>query len=94
METAFVLIDVKTGKVPDVVDKLKEIPQVTEVYSIAGEHDILVKLRFADLKSLGELVPKKLQKIPGITRTVTLLTFETHKYVDFDLSAGHKLEDK
>ena len=94
METAFVLINVETGKVPDVVDKLKEIPQVTEVYSIAGEYDVLVKLRFADIKALGELVPKKLQKIPGITRTVTILTFETHKYVDFDLSAGHKIEEK
>jgi len=91
METAFVLINVEVGKVPEVVDKLKEIPQVTEVYSIAGEYDILVKLRFADIKALGELVPKKLQKIQGITRTVTLLTFETHKYVNFDLSAGHKL---
>ena len=94
METAFVLINVETGKVPDVVDRLKEIPQVTEVYSIAGEYDVLVKLRFADIKALGELVPKKLQKIPGITRTVTILTFETHKYIDFDLSAGHKIEEK
>ena len=91
METAFVLINAEVGKVPEVVGKLKEIPQVTEVYSIAGEYDILVKLRFADIKALGELVPKKLQKIQGITRTVTLLTFETHKYVNFDLSAGHKL---
>jgi hypothetical protein len=39
------------------------------------------------------LVPKKIQKIGGIRRTITLLTFETHKYVNFDLSAGHKLED-
>ena len=37
----------------------------------------MVKLRSADLKSLGELIPKKLQKIPGITRTVTLLTYFT-----------------
>jgi DNA-binding Lrp family transcriptional regulator len=93
METAFVLIDVESGKVPDVVSELNKLPQVTEVYSIAGEHDILAKLKFAEIRSLGELVPKKIQKIGGIRRTITLLTFETHKYVDFDLSAGHKLED-
>jgi DNA-binding Lrp family transcriptional regulator len=93
METAFVLIDVESGKVPDVVSELNKLPQVTEVYSIAGEHDILAKLKFAEIGSLGELVPKKIQKIVGIRRTITLLTFETHKYVDFDLSAGHKLED-
>ena len=93
METAFVLIDVESGKVPDVVSELNKLPQVTEVYSIAGEHDILAKLKFAEIRSLGELVPKKIQKIGGIRRTLTLLTFETHKYVDFDLSAGHKLED-
>jgi DNA-binding Lrp family transcriptional regulator len=93
METAFVLIDVESGKVPDVVSELNKLPQVTEVYSIAGEHDILAKLKFAEIRSLGELVPKKIQKIDGIRRTITLLTFETHKYIDFDLSAGHKLED-
>jgi len=94
METAFVLIDVDSGKVPEVVDELNKLPQLTEVYSVAGEHDILAKLRFADIKSLGELIPKKIQKIGGIRHTVTLLTFETHKYVDFDLAAGHKLEEK
>jgi len=93
METAFVLIDVESGKVPDVVSELNKLPQVTEVYSIAGEHDILAKLKFAEIRSLGELVPKKIQKISGIRRTITLLTFETHKYVNFDLSAGHKLGD-
>jgi hypothetical protein len=41
---------------------------------------------------MGELIPKKIQKIDGIRHTVTLLTFETHKYVNFDLAAGHKLE--
>jgi DNA-binding Lrp family transcriptional regulator len=93
METAFLLIDVESGKVPDVVSELNKLPQVTEVYSIAGEHDIMAKLRFAEIRSLGDLVPKKIQKIGGIRRTITLLTFETHKYVNFDLSAGHKLED-
>ena len=94
METAFVLIDVDSGKVPEVVDKLSKFSQVTEVYSIAGDHDILAKLRFADIKSLGDLIPKRIQKIDGIRHTATLLTFQTHKYVDFDLAAGHKLEEK
>ena len=94
MEAAFVLIDVESGKVPEVVDELNKLSQVTEIYSIAGEHDILAKLRFADVQSLGELIPKKVQKIAGIKHTVTLLTFETHKYVNFDLAAGHKLEEE
>ncbi len=93
METAFVLIDVESGRVPDVVTELNKLPQVTEVYSIAGAHDILAKLKFADIRSLGELIPKKIQRIGGIRQTVTLLTFETHKYVNFDLEAGHKLEE-
>ena len=93
METAFVLIDVESGKVPDVVTALNTLPHVVEVYSIAGEHDILAKLKFADIKSLGELIPKKIQKIAGIRRTVTIMTFETHKYINFDLAAGHKLEE-
>lgn len=93
METAFVLIDVESGKVPDVVTELNKLSHVTEVYSIAGEHDILAKLKFADIKSLGNLIPKNIQKIAGVRRTVTLMTFETYKYVSFDLEAGHKLQE-
>lgn len=91
METAFILIDVERGKTPDVIKALGKIDHVTEVYSMAGKHDIIAKFRFADLKSISEFVLKRIQEIEGIARTETLLTFETHKYVDFDLSAGHKI---
>jgi DNA-binding Lrp family transcriptional regulator len=91
METAFILIDVERGKIPDVINELGKIDHVTEVYSITGEHDIIVKARFTDLKSVSGLVLKRIQDIKGIGRTETLLAFETHKYIDFDLAAGHKI---
>lgn len=95
METAFVLINVEAGRVPEVVDGLNKIPEVTEVYSIAGEYDIVAKIRFDNLKVLGELVPKRLQKIQGITHTMTLLTFEVHKYSRFEpCQQASQLEEK
>lgn len=91
METAFILIDVEPGKIPDVIAELGKIDHVTEVYSITGGHDIVAKVRFTDLKSMSRLVLKKIQEIDGLARTETLLAFETHKYIDFDLAGGHKI---
>jgi len=84
MRVAFALINAEAGKVWDVIEELKKIDEVTEVYSIAGEYDILIKICFSDVKKLGEIVPGKIQKIPGIKRTNTLLTFETHKYARYE----------
>jgi Lrp/AsnC family transcriptional regulator for asnA, asnC and gidA len=80
MKVAFALITAETGKVWGVIEELKKIDEVTEVYSIAGEYDILIKICVSDVKKLGEIIPEKIQKILGIRRTNTLLTFETHKY--------------
>lgn len=79
METAFVLINIEAGGVPKVVGKLKKLSEVTEVYSIAGEYDVLAKVQFDNLKALGKLIPEKLQKIPGIIHTTTLMAFGPSK---------------
>jgi len=95
VRVAFALINAEAGKVPEVIEELKKIDEVAEVYSIAGEYDIIIKICFSDVKNLGRIVPEKIQRISGIKRTNTLLTFETHKYARYEPCEKAKvLEEK
>jgi len=94
MQTAFILINVSAGKTWEVIEELKKIEEVVEVYSIAGEYDIIAKIIFPNLKTLGEIVPKNIQNIGGIKRTNTLLTFEVYKYRRYEpCKEARELED-
>ncbi|MHA2253746.1 MAG: Lrp/AsnC family transcriptional regulator [Candidatus Kariarchaeaceae archaeon] len=57
--------------------KLTKIPYVTEVHSISGEWDYLLKARVPDLESIGTAIIFELRKNFGISRTLTLAVFQT-----------------
>jgi Lrp/AsnC family leucine-responsive transcriptional regulator len=60
-------------------DELAKIPEVLEVYHVAGEDCYLVKVRIADPEHLAELMRKQLGKIGSITSTRTTIVLETLK---------------
>ncbi|MEA1963663.1 MAG: Lrp/AsnC ligand binding domain-containing protein [Candidatus Aerophobetes bacterium] len=94
MQTAFILINADAGKTWEIIEGLKKIEEVVEVYSTAGEYDIIAKIIFPNLKTLGEIVPKNIQNIRGIKRTNTLLTFEVYKYRRYEpCKEARELED-
>ena len=76
MPTAFVLINAEVGKMRNILTELRKIKGVVEVYSVAGPHDIVVKLHAEKFEKVAEDVTQKLHKIGGIKNTVTLFAFE------------------
>ncbi len=79
MKAAFVLVKCELGRLGDVANALVEIEGVSEVHSITGEHDLLVKLYAPSYEDFGDLVPDQVQKVPGVMETVTLLAFRAFK---------------
>ena len=75
MRAIFIMIKTDAGHVRDVADKLVEIENFSEAYSISGAYDLLVKLYVEDFDSLGNLVTDQIQRIPHIRETFTILTF-------------------
>jgi DNA-binding Lrp family transcriptional regulator len=75
MKAAFVLVKCELGRVTEVARAIMELDGVSEVHSITGEHDLLVKLYAEDYEAFGELIPSQLQRIPGLRETVTMLAF-------------------
>jgi DNA-binding Lrp family transcriptional regulator len=79
MKAAFVLVRCELGRVEDVAAGIMEIEGVSEVHSITGPWDLLVKLYAPDYDAFGDLIPDRLQKVPGIRETETLLAFRAFK---------------
>lgn len=79
MKAAFVLVKCELGRIEEVANALMEVEGVSEVHSITGEHDLIVKLYAADYDAFGDLIPRGIQRIPGVRHTVTHLAFRAFK---------------
>jgi DNA-binding Lrp family transcriptional regulator len=79
MKAAFVLVKCELGRIEEVANALMEIEGVSEVHSVTGEHDLLVKLYAPAYEDFGDLIPDHLQKVAGVRETTTMLAFRAFK---------------
>ncbi len=79
MKAAFVLVKCELGRLEEVANALMEIEGVSEIHSITGTYDLLVKLYAATYDDFGDLIPDQVQKVPGIRDTTTMLAFRAFK---------------
>lgn len=78
MVKAVVLINVHGEQTVRASELLAEMPGVAEVYSVAGNYDLVAVLSVADNEELADLVTGKIRKVSGITRTETLIAFRSY----------------
>lgn len=76
MKAYFVQIKCRMGKTYEVASALAEAEIASEIYSVAGDYDILVKLYLDDEVDVGRFVGEKVQTIPHIADTRTIVTFK------------------
>lgn len=60
----------------DVVPELEKIPEVVECHFTTGPYTMLCKLYARDNEHLMELLNSKIQEIPGVVATETLISLE------------------
>lgn len=60
----------------DVVPELEKIPEIVECHFTTGPYTMLVKLFARDNEHLMELLNDKIQNIPGVTGTETLISLD------------------
>ena len=59
-----------------VVDELKKIPEIVECHFTTGSYTMLTKVYARDNEHLMDLLNNKLQEIPGVIATETLISLE------------------
>jgi DNA-binding Lrp family transcriptional regulator len=72
----FVQIKCQLGKAYEVANKLADAEIASEIYSTAGNYDLLVKFYVPDGTDVGHFVNEKVHCIPGIQDTHTIITFK------------------
>lgn len=73
---AFMLIEIQTGEIPEVVRQLQRIESVTEAYMTFGPYDAVAVVTANDVSHLGRIMSSIIQPIPGILDTLTCIAVE------------------
>ncbi len=81
---AFVLIDAEPGRVADLAGELADVAGVAEVYSVAGEADLVAIIRVREHDELADVVTRRISSLPGITNTRTLVAFQAFSRHDLE----------
>ncbi|MFE5584159.1 Lrp/AsnC family transcriptional regulator [Kitasatospora sp. NPDC101155] len=71
MVQAYILIQTEVGKASAVADTIGEIPGVLTAEDVTGPYDVIVKAEADTVDDLGRMVVANVQKVEGITRTLT-----------------------
>ena len=76
MTSAFLLINSEFLFTEEVMNKLKEIPEIVDIYIVQGLYDIIAKVKLNTEEELKELVSERIRKVDKITGTVTVIMAE------------------
>ena len=82
MINAIVLIQAAADSIPETAQAIADIDGVAEVYSCAGDVDLIAVARVSEHEELAELVPGKISKVPGVLDTDTHIAFRSYSRRD------------
>lgn len=75
--TAFIGIYLEKSSLYDqVLEKLKEIPEITSIHYTTGNYSMFVKIHCRDTNHLKLVLHDKMQQVAGINRTETMISLE------------------
>jgi DNA-binding Lrp family transcriptional regulator len=57
-------------------EAVETVEQISEIHSISGQYDLLLKCYLDDSADVGHFVTEKIQTLPGIKDTFTLIAFK------------------
>ena len=77
MKTIFVMMKCDLGKSYKVAEEAVEtVEQMSEVYSISGQYDLLLKCYLPDDMDTGHFIIEKIQKLPDVKDTFTIMAYK------------------
>ncbi|MGB0752368.1 MAG: Lrp/AsnC family transcriptional regulator [Gammaproteobacteria bacterium] len=84
MVTAIILLRCERRSITKVAEKLAGTDGIAEVYSVAGNFDLVAIVRVAHNDDLADLVTRNLNDVDGITHTETLIAFRAFSKHDLE----------
>ncbi len=82
MMNAVVLLKIRNDRINEVAEHLVELDGVSEVYSVAGQYDLVAILRAPDDEGIANVVTGNMLKIEGMISSETLIAFRAYSKHD------------
>jgi Lrp/AsnC family transcriptional regulator for asnA, asnC and gidA len=77
--TAIIIIQTESEKHENVELELSKLEEVSEVYSISGEYDILIKVWAHGIEELNKIVNSKIRSVDGVEDLTEMIVMERVK---------------
>jgi DNA-binding Lrp family transcriptional regulator len=84
MVTFVILLNVEGSKVNSVAEHMAGMSQISEVFSVTGNYDLIAIVRTRTNDDVADLVNNELSKLDGIIKTDTLLAFKAYSRHDLE----------
>ena len=84
MVHALVLVQCEIDEITEAAQAIADIEGVTEVYSVAGEFDLVAIVRVSEHEELAKVIPGGIARVEGVERTETLISFQVYSKHDLD----------
>ena len=86
MERAYVLINCDTGYENSLIEQLKKMNDIKEVYGTLGVYDIIAEIESEESQKLKEAIIGDIRKLSHVKSTLTLMGVE-------DMDKGEKMAE-
>lgn len=77
--TAIIIIQTESEKHESVKEELSRLEEASEVYSVSGEYDILIKVWVPGIEELNQLINSKIRSVDGIEDLTEMIVMERVK---------------
>ena len=84
MITAIVMIDAATDAIGEVAEAVADLEGVSEVYSVAGDVDLIAVVRVREFEQVAEVIAGRINKVPGVIDTDTHIAFRAYSRHDLE----------
>jgi len=84
MITTIVMVSVEANMIPEVAQAIADLEGVSEVYSVAGDVDLIAIVRVREFDQIADVVAGRLSKIDGVLRTDTHVAFRAYSRHDLE----------
>jgi DNA-binding Lrp family transcriptional regulator len=84
VNTAIVHIDCATDSIPEVAEALAALEGVSEVYSVAGNVDLIAVVRVSHFDDIAEVIANRISKTPGVVKTESHIAFRAYSKHDLE----------
>jgi DNA-binding Lrp family transcriptional regulator len=82
--TAIVMVHTAADRIPETAQAIADLDGVAEVYSCAGDVDLVAIVRVSAHEELAEVIAGRLSKVEGVHHTDTHIAFRSYAKADTD----------